>query len=279
MGYQYYHYEPSVIAPIPFFVFFAITTVIHIWQSIRPRTWYMVPFIIGALFETLGYILRFFSARQTPDWTMKPYVGQQVLILLGPALFAASIYMLLGRIIRILNASSISPIRVNWLSKIFVTGDVISFILQGSGGGILATAKTSHKSRMGQSVILCGLLVQIIFFGLFIVTSIIFHRRMLKTPLHQMGTPIPWVRHLRILYFISTLIMVRSIYRVAEYAQGTDGALAKEEGLMYILDALLMLACCVVLNLFHPSKIVSGRQLDYRAPSDVEMRTSPQPAQ
>jgi uncharacterized membrane protein YraQ (UPF0718 family) len=64
---------------------------------------------------------------------MKPYVGQQVLILLGPALFAASIYMLLGRIIRVLNASSISPIRVNWLSKIFVAGDVLSFMLQGGG--------------------------------------------------------------------------------------------------------------------------------------------------
>jgi hypothetical protein len=49
MGYQYYHYEPSVIATIPFAVLFALTSVIHIWQAIRPRTWYMIPFIIGAL--------------------------------------------------------------------------------------------------------------------------------------------------------------------------------------------------------------------------------------
>lgn len=64
---------------------------------------------------------------------MKPYVGQSVLILLGPALFAASIYMLLGRIIRVLNAGSISPIRPTWLTKIFVTGDVLSFLLQSGG--------------------------------------------------------------------------------------------------------------------------------------------------
>jgi hypothetical protein len=44
-----YHYEPSVIATIPFAVLFALTSVIHIWQMIRPRTWYMIPFIIGAL--------------------------------------------------------------------------------------------------------------------------------------------------------------------------------------------------------------------------------------
>jgi hypothetical protein len=72
--------------------------------------------------------------------------------------------------------------------------------------------------------------------------------------------------------------MIRPVYRIAEYAQGTDGALAREEALIYILDVLLMLIGCVVLNVFHPSKVVSGRQLDYRAPEDVEMRTGYQPA-
>jgi DMSO/TMAO reductase YedYZ heme-binding membrane subunit len=93
-----------------------------------------------------------------------------------------------------------------------------------------------------------------------------------------MGTSIPWIKYLRILYFISALIMIRSVYRVTEYAQGMDGALAREEALIYILDALLMLICCVVLNVFHPSKVVSERQLDYRAPEDVEMSTGYQPA-
>lgn len=68
-----------------------------------------------------------------PDWTMKPYVGQQVLILLGPALLAASVYMLFGRNFRLLNTSSISPTRVNSLSKTFVPGDVISFMPEGGG--------------------------------------------------------------------------------------------------------------------------------------------------
>ncbi|KAL3443335.1 RTA1 like protein-domain-containing protein [Aspergillus insuetus] len=266
---RFIYAKPSVIATIPFVVLFALTSVIHIWQMIRPRTWYMIPVIIGALFEAFGYVFRYISARQTPDWTMKPYAGQQVLILLGPALFAASIYMLLGRIIRMLNAYQISPIRVSWLSKIFVLGDVISFMLQGGGGGILATAKTAHKSQMGQAMILSGLLVQIIFFGLFIMTSIIFHRRMLKTPLHQMGTSIPWIKYLRILYSISALIMIRSVYRVAELPKAL---------IIYILDASLMLICCVVLNVFHPSKVVSGRQLNDRAPEDAEMSIGYQPA-
>lgn len=66
-----------------------------------------------------------------------PYVIQEVLLLVAPSLFAASIYMILGRVIRLLNGASNSPIRPSWLTKIFVTGDVVSFFMQ-SGGMIPA---------------------------------------------------------------------------------------------------------------------------------------------
>ncbi len=58
---------------------------------------------------------------------------QTLLILLGPALLAASIYMILGRMIRLLGAEEYALIRTNWMTKIFVTGDVISFLSQGAG--------------------------------------------------------------------------------------------------------------------------------------------------
>ena len=64
---------------------------------------------------------------------MKPYIGQSLMLLLAPALFAASVYMILGRIIRLLNAGSASLIRPSWLTKIFVTGDVLSFFIQSGG--------------------------------------------------------------------------------------------------------------------------------------------------
>jgi len=65
---------------------------------------------------------------------VKPYVVQTLLLLISPALFAASIYMILGRIIIITDGERHSPIKSAWLTKIFVVGDVASFILQGAGG-------------------------------------------------------------------------------------------------------------------------------------------------
>jgi hypothetical protein len=41
--------------------------------------------------------------------------------------------MLLGRIILALKAESHALLQKKWLTKLFVTGDVLSFLLQGAG--------------------------------------------------------------------------------------------------------------------------------------------------
>lgn len=62
-----------------------------------------------------------------------PYIIQNLLILLGPAFFAASIYMVLGRLIRKLEAQHHSLVPVKWLTKIFLLGDILSILAQGGG--------------------------------------------------------------------------------------------------------------------------------------------------
>ncbi|KAH8433946.1 RTA1 domain-containing protein [Aspergillus melleus] len=272
MAYKFYHYDPSGAAAVAFAAVFGLTTVTHLWQMFRSRTWYFIPFIIGGIFEALGYLCRFISSTETPDWTMKPYIGQSLMLLLAPALFAASVYMILGRIIRLLNAGSVSLIRPSWLTKIFVTGDVLSFFIQSGGGGILAKADSKDKKDLGEHMIIVGLFVQIVFFGFFIVVSIVFHRRMLATPMHQMvSSRLPWTKYMKVLYVVSVLIMVRSVYRVAEYVQGSDGALQGTEAYLYVFDAALMFLCCIIFNVYHPSKIVSNREEKQWDTDDLEM--------
>lgn len=83
--------------------------------------------------ETVGYIGRAMSAQQSPNWTTGPYIIQSTLLLIAPALFAASIYMELGRIIVLVKGERFALLRVNWTTKIFVGGDVLSFFMQASG--------------------------------------------------------------------------------------------------------------------------------------------------
>ena len=83
--------------------------------------------------EAAGYEGRNISAGQSPNWTTGPYILQSLTLLLGPTLLAASIYMTLGRLIRLLDADSYSPIRTNWLTKVFVLGDELTFLTQSGG--------------------------------------------------------------------------------------------------------------------------------------------------
>lgn len=81
----------------------------------------------------MGFVGRAMSSNEYPDFTKNPYIIQSTLLLLGPTLLAASIYMVLGRLIRLLGADSHSLIRPKWLTKVFVLGDVLSFLAQGGG--------------------------------------------------------------------------------------------------------------------------------------------------
>lgn len=58
---------------------------------------------------------------------------RSLLLLVAPALFAASVYMILGRIIALVNGEDLALVPRRWLTKVFVTGDILSFCLQGAG--------------------------------------------------------------------------------------------------------------------------------------------------
>jgi hypothetical protein len=195
--------------------------------------------------QTIGYCGRIWSHYDT--LAIGGFVIQAILILVAPALYAASIYMILARIIRAVQAESLSPIRVKWLTKIFVMGDVVAFTLQAGGGGI-QSAGTLELYALGEKIIVVGLFVQIVIFSIFIVTSFTVHKRLRNRPTQAaIENVVPWQRHLFALYATSFLILIRSAFRVVEYLQGNGGYLISHEIFLYIFDAVLM---AVVMAIF-----------------------------
>ena len=92
---------------------------------------------------------------------------------------------------------------------------------------MLAKAKSSDDQKRGTNNITGGLFIQVFFFGFFIIASAMFHLRITKVPtIKSLSSEIPWPKYMIILYTASCLIMVRSIFRIAEYIQGHDGALS-----------------------------------------------------
>jgi len=110
----------------------------------------------------------------------------------------------------------------------------------------------------GEKIIIGGLVVQILFFSVFLVTSVTFHRRAIRysTARVQQNLYI-WQKHLYALYGGSTLILVRSVFRLIEYAQGNDGYIISHEVFLYIFDSVLMLATMVIFAIIHPSEVTA----------------------
>lgn len=102
-----------------------------------------------------------------------------------------------------------------------------------ASGGLAAVQRGEH-------IVVGGLVVQLLFFGFFLIAALLFHYRLgKKSTSHSPAADVPWEKHLIVLYIASTLIMVRSIFRIVEYVQGNGGYLLRHETFLYIFDAVL----------------------------------------
>ncbi|KAF2488687.1 RTA1-domain-containing protein [Lophium mytilinum] len=207
----YYHYDPSKAAAIIFLVLFTTSTLHHFYQMMRTRTWYFIPFFIGGVLETIGYVGRVINANETPNWTQTWFIVQYMGILLAPALFAASIYMILGRIVLLTDAETHSFVRLKWMTATFVSGDVLSFLVQALGSPALSIKHTSSQltrrylgggmsasgsnASTGQTVLVIGLFIQIVFFSMFAINSWVFMLRLRKSPTTK-SKRVPWMKFL-----------------------------------------------------------------------------------
>ncbi|KAH7399592.1 RTA1 like protein-domain-containing protein [Pyrenochaeta sp. MPI-SDFR-AT-0127] len=250
-------YKPNSAAAMIFLISFTLATLWHIVIIFRRRVRYFIVLAIGGALEIAGYTTRFLATRDTENLTF--FIVQTLCILVAPALFAASIYVVLGRLILLLGGEAYSPVKPSRLTLIFVGGDVVTFLVQVMGSGMLRTNFT-----LGKTIILVGLGAQIVFFALFIALASVFHRRLSSKPTDQSlsmdarnGTK-SWRGVMLVLYVSSALIFIRSVFRLIEFTGNRDSLLHKSEAFLYVCDSLLMLGVLAVLIYNHPSEYVPG---------------------
>lgn len=87
--------------------------------------------------------------------------------------------MCLSRIIREVRGERQSLIKPSRLTKTFVTGDVLSFVVQGGAAGLMVSG---NNVKTGEGMVIGGLMIQIIMFGLFAATAVMFQRCIERSP-------------------------------------------------------------------------------------------------
>ncbi|KAI8075780.1 RTA1 like protein-domain-containing protein [Gilbertella persicaria] len=240
--YDLFHYIPNlplaVVGTVVFGLFFLYLTA-RVYMTKSPRFLYILPGT--AICECIGYAVRVQCHSKT---TIPTYAVMTLFLLLPPNALALVNYKCAGEIIRLSNVEAkfffLKPKFVTWF---FFSSDVFAFLMQSTGGGMQSTGDPSLSST-GSAITLIGLAVQLLFFACFAFIAFYLHHSH-KYNYHIDGQVSPKKHLSYCLYITIVLLYIRSIYRIAEYATGYGGSIARLEWAFYVFDSLIILLCFI----------------------------------
>ncbi|KAI0801215.1 RTA1 like protein [Fomes fomentarius] len=258
-----YGYVPTRSVGYIFLILFVMTTLLHSYQAVRARSWWLIPtVVIAGVGEIVGWAARIKSSYD--PLARMPFIIQTSILVLAPTPFVAALFIGFGRISQHLGAqySRLSPALY---SKIFLTCDIISLLVQGGGGGLAASSTNDpDKARLGSNIILGGLVVQIVSMSFFVLFMAEYAwRRAKDRPFHKTvhdTSEGAMDRHMKMLIAgicISTvLIYIRSVYRIIEFADGFNGTVAHNQVLFNVFDGMMVTLAMYTLNFMHPGQLL-----------------------
>ncbi|KAK2798778.1 hypothetical protein FQN51_007454 [Onygenales sp. PD_10] len=271
-----YFYPPSLAASILFTALYALPTIFLLYTTLlAPRranpiyrhARFFIPLCIGAVLEVAGYAVRIISIKKPANIPL--YAVHSSLVVIAPVFICASLYLLVGRLVRAGLASEsggggddegkkgrnqrIFGISPAWLPRIFVASDILSFLTQASGSGIASVGNfKGNMKEMGTDVLIGGLALQMVTFSVFlgIVGRFEYRAKQARGGVVEEG-----VRKVLIgIYVAGFFILVRCIYRFIEFVLGFDGYPFTHEWPLYVLEACPMLFALCVLGWYHPGR-------------------------
>ncbi|EKD14845.1 uncharacterized protein L3040_003937 [Drepanopeziza brunnea f. sp. 'multigermtubi'] len=259
-----YGYTPNFIICILGIVFFAFIFFAHLLQIIIYRLWSFTPLGFACVMEVIGYVFRELSSRKDP-YRVNFFVVQYFLIVTAPVLISASIYVCLAKVLGWaadsgldLSARSVLFRRTFALST-FITIDVLSTLLQVAGASMIGVATSNGKNpTTANNILLAGLAVQtaafFVFLGLlaFATAAIYRDRRVARKAKRS-----PF---LGVLVVASVLIFVRTIFRLAETAQGVFGYLSSDERYFAVLEFVPVVLAAGILAVWFPGRWPTARR-------------------
>jgi len=233
----------------------------------------MMVLIVCLTMETIGYAVRIITIKHPgPLWSI---IISQTFLVVAPAFFAGQDYMIVGRMMSYIGGEY-SYIKHTRITKIFVGLDVLAILTQASGAALLTDAGGDRsKLQRSKNILLFGLALQVIAFGIFCFVAVSYNLRTRREPaLAPFHEEMKHIKKLWIAFYVTGILIAgRSIYRTAEFAQvsfvpGSDnpgGYAVTHEWPLYTFDSLPILISTLILAVFHPGAYLpktKGRRID-----------------
>lgn len=263
---SYYYYRMDLGANATFAALFAVSLIGFLGTFIATRRAFGFSFamICGVILEIIGYAGRLMSWKN--QWDENGFLIQIVCLTIAPAFMAAGIYLCLRRIVYAFGPEN-SRIKPETYTRLFIPCDLLSLILQGTGGGMASTASHQGTSTAaGNNIMIAGLAFQVftlLIFMCFCIDFAIRTRRRFNAlgdaGFNQSPAALALRGSLKFKGFLGALALAticifwRSVYRVVELGEGWEGDLIKRQWLFVGFEGVMVIVACLVLNIFHPA--------------------------
>ncbi|TVY16682.1 Sphingoid long-chain base transporter RSB1 [Lachnellula arida] len=266
-----WNFCPSTAAAWLFFILFALTTCAHLVQGIWHRKSYCWVIVCSGALQTVNYVFRIISIKNPTSLVIDYHAVERglnanlfIATKIAPVFTNGFVYMVMGRMIwNYIPDATIFRITAWRFSTYFVVLDIIALIIQVIGAASAANSK-SPKSQVLTAihVYMGGVAFQQFFILVFTIFAMRFHRTVLR--LRRQGVPgaASALPLLYAIYAVLLLITIRIVFRLCEYSQGLTSTIPSHEVYQYCLDSLPMLIALLILNVFHPGRVMPGSKSD-----------------
>ncbi len=206
----------------------------------------------------MGYAFRLQSS---PPPVGNPYkvinfVIQYFFIVVAPVFLSAAIYTTLTSLIDVLG-QGLSPYGLSkkFILWFFITSDVIATITQVVGAALIGVAESNNKSSdKANNILLAGLVYQVFTFLLFLILLFVFLSKARKA---ATSTSSSGLRQFSAALVVSSLLVyLRTIFRLAETAEGVGGYASTHEAFFGALEFAPIVLAIVILGWWHPGKLL-----------------------
>ena len=184
-------------------------------------------------------------------------------IILAPVGLAFTDYLIVGRLIRTAGRQY-SLVNAKVVEVGFILSDFLSICIQSAGAGLVSRGTLGgnlSEANLGSDVLIAGLVINLVSFCCFAVVTLHFHWSISRRSETFTGRE-KWVKMFYALYLSMTLLIVRSAYRVIEFALGFRGYIATHEVYFYVFECLLIILAFGLFIPLHPGIWMSTEETE-----------------
>ena len=194
-------------------------------------------------------------------------------LIISPAFYSAAIYLTLKHVVLAFGPEH-SRIQPKYYTWIFICCDIFTLALQGAGGGIAATASTPSSQKVGNDLLLAGIVLQVVILLAFAIATadyLLRLRRALNTTKATLSYEAQTLLgDTKFQLFVAgvllsfTTVFTRCCYRIAEMEGGWANPIMQDETDFIVLDGVMVLTAALSLTIFYPGfcfpRLATGRQ-------------------